>query len=266
MSLEYHIVFFLKLIHNRYIENKVKEVQQMITVRPKNERGSANLGWLDSRHTFSFGSYYDPNHMGFASLRVINEDKINPAQGFGTHGHQDMEIISYVLSGELAHQDSMGNGSIIHPGNVQRMSAGTGVRHSEFNSSKINPVHLLQIWIMPDQANLEPSYEEKNFTSEEKQGKFRLVGSRDGRDGSVTIHQDVNLYLATLSQGDRLTHEILDNRVAWLQVTKGEVSLNDLVLQAGDGAAIADETQITIEYAAPQNGSEAEILLFDLAK
>jgi quercetin 2,3-dioxygenase len=238
----------------------------MITVRPKNERGLANFGWLDSRHTFSFGSYYDPNHMGFASLRVINEDKVIPAQGFNTHGHQDMEIISYVLSGELAHQDSMGNGSVIRPGNVQRMSAGTGVRHSEFNSSKINPVHLLQIWIMPEQTGLEPSYEEKNFTPEEKQGKLKLVGSRDGRDGSVTIHQDVNLYLATLNQGDRLTHEILDDRVVWLQVTKGTVSLNDLVLQAGDGAAIVNETKITIEYADSQNSSETEVLLFDLAK
>ena len=239
----------------------------MITVRPRNERGSANFGWLDSRHTFSFGNYYDPQHMGFASLRVINEDKVTPAQGFGTHGHRDMEIISYVLSGELAHKDSMGNGSIIRPGNVQRMSAGTGIRHSEFNASNTEPVHFLQIWIMPDELALEPSYEEKNFTSEEKQGKLRLVGSRDGRDGSVTIHQDVNLYLASLSQGDRLTHQISDNRVVWLQVTKGAVLVNDRFLQAGDGAAIFDENQITLEYRPDaENNSDSEIMLFDLAK
>ncbi len=239
----------------------------MITLRPRNERGSANFGWLDSRHTFSFGNYYDPQHMGFASLRVINEDKVTPAQGFGTHGHRDMEIISYVLSGELAHKDSMGNGSIIRPGNVQRMSAGTGIRHSEFNASNTEPVHFLQIWIMPDESGLEPSYEEKNFTSEEKQGKLRLVGSRDGRDGSVTIHQDVNLYLASLSQGDRLTHQISDNRVVWLQVTKGAVLVNDRFLQAGDGAAIFDENQITLEYRPDaENNSDSEIMLFDLAK
>ncbi|MDJ0588521.1 MAG: pirin family protein [Pleurocapsa sp. MO_226.B13] len=239
----------------------------MITVRPRNERGSANFGWLDSRHSFSFGNYYDPQHMGFASLRVINEDKVTPAQGFGTHGHRDMEIISYVLSGELAHKDSMGNGSIIRPGNVQRMSAGTGIRHSEFNASNTEPVHFLQIWIMPDELGLEPSYEEKNFTPEEKQGKLRLVGSRDGRDGSVTIHQDVNLYLASLSQGDRLTHQISDNRVVWLQVTKGAVLINEQLLQAGDGAAVTDENQITIEYRPDaENNSDSKIMLFDLAK
>ena len=217
----------------------------MITIRPKDERGLADFGWLNSRHTFSFGSYYDPNHMGFASLRVINEDRVIPAKGFGTHGHQDMEIISYVLSGELAHQDSMGNGSTIRPGNVQRMSAGTG--------------------IMPDQTGLEPSYEEKNFTLEDKQGKLKLVGSNDGRDGSVIIHQDVNLYLAALSKGDRLTHEIATNRVAWLQVTKGKVLLGDRTLEAGDGAAIIDEPEITIAYAGDAN-NETEVLLFDMAK
>lgn len=237
----------------------------MITIRPKNERGVANFGWLDSRHTFSFGGYYDPNHMGFANLRVINEDKVTPAQGFGTHGHQDMEIISYVLSGELAHKDSMGNGSIIRPGDVQRMSAGTGVRHSEFNASNDNPVHFLQIWIMPDKAGLEPSYEEKNFSPEEKQGKFRLVGSPDGKEGSVTIHQDVNLYLASLSEGDSLTHEIADNRVAWLQVTKGSVLLGDTLLEAGDGAAIVGESEIAISYGGDA-GNDTEILLFDMVK
>ena len=239
----------------------------MITIRPRNERGSANFGWLDSRHTFSFGNYYDPQQMGFASLRVINEDKVIPAQGFGTHGHRDMEIISYVLSGELAHKDSMGNGSVIRPGDVQRMSAGTGVRHSEFNASDTEPVHFLQIWIMPDREGIEPSYEEKNFTTEQKQGKLKLVGSPDGRDNSVTIHQDVNLYLASLNKGDHLTHNLLVNRVAWLQVTKGGVLLNDQLLEAGDGAAITDESQITIEHSSnTEDSSETEILLFDLAK
>ena len=234
----------------------------MITIRPKDERGVANFGWLDSRHTFSFGNYYDPQHMGFASLRVINEDKVLPAKGFGTHAHRDMEIISYVLSGELAHQDSMGNGSVIRPGDVQRMSAGTGVRHSEFNASDTNPVHFLQIWIMPEQSRLQPSYEEKNFAPEEKQGKLKLVGSPDGRDNSVTIHQDVNLYLASLTQSDRLTYQIQNNRAVWLQVTKGKIMLDRQLLEAGDGAAIVDESEIAIAG----NSQDSEILLFDMAK
>ena len=233
----------------------------MITVRHRNERGIANFGWLDSRHTFSFGNYYDPQHMGFASLRVINEDKVIPAKGFGTHGHQDMEIISYVLSGELEHRDSMGNGSVIRPGDIQRMSAGTGVRHSEFNASDTNRVHFLQIWIIPEQKGLEPSYEEKNFSLEAKQGKLALVGSRDGRDNSVTIHQDVNLYLGSLQAGDLLTYKINDNRAVWLQVTQGEIKLNHQLLQAGDGAAITNE----IEIAIAGNSEDSEILLFDLA-
>lgn len=234
----------------------------MITVRPKDERGVANFGWLDSRHTFSFGHYYDPQQMGFASLRVINEDKVIPAKGFGTHGHQDMEIISYVLSGELEHRDSMGNGSVIRPGDIQRMSAGTGVRHSEFNASKINPVHLLQIWIMPEQTGLQPSYEEKNFSSQIRSGKLTLVGSRDGRDNSLTIHQDVNLYLGSLDKSDRLTYKIDDNRAVWLQVTAGFVKLNDRLLQAGDGAAIVNEAELAIAG----NSPDSEILLFDMAK
>ena len=234
----------------------------MITIRPSTARGVANFGWLDSKHSFSFGSYYDPQHMGFASLRVINEDKVTPGQGFGTHGHRDMEIISYVLEGELEHRDSMGNGSVIRPGDVQRMSAGTGVRHSEFNASDTNPVHFFQIWVMPDTNNLEPSYEEKNFTPEVKQGKLKLVGSPDGRDGSVTIHQDANLYMAALSSSDRLTHNLQANRVAWLQVARGSILLNDRPLEAGDGAAISNETQIAIAGQA-QN---SEILLFDLAR
>ena len=234
----------------------------MITVRPKDERGVANFGWLDSRHTFSFGHYYDPQHMGFASLRVINEDKVIPAKGFGTHGHQDMEIISYVLSGELAHRDSIGNGSVIRPGDVQRMSAGTGVRHSEYNASDLNPVHFLQIWIMPDQRGLQPSYEEKHFDRNSRQGKLKLIGSQDGRDNSVTIHQDVNLYLASLAKSDRLTYQIDANRAVWLQVTKGEVKLNQKLLQAGDGAAIIDEAELAIAG----NNADSEILLFDMAK
>ena len=206
----------------------------MITIRPRDERGSANFGWLDSRHTFSFGSYYDPQHIGFASLRVINEDKVIPAKGFATHGHQDMEIISYVLSGELEHQDSMGNGSVIRPGDVQRMSAGTGIRHSEFNASATDPVHFLQIWIVPEEEGLEPSYEEKHYSPESKQGQLKLVGSREGRDNSVKIHQDVELYIASLSESDRLSYQIKDNRVVWLHVAKGSLLLNDQLLQAGD--------------------------------
>ena len=232
----------------------------MITVRPKDERGVANFGWLDSRHTFSFGHYYDPQQMGFASLRVINEDKVIPAKGFGTHGHQDMEIISYVLSGELEHRDSIGNGSVIRPGDIQRMSAGTGVRHSEFNASKTNPVHFLQIWIMPEKRGLQPSYEEKNFS--QTKGNLTLVGSKDGRNNSVTIHQDVNLYLGSLDKSDRLIYKIDNNRAVWLQVTKGEVKLNDRLLQAEDGAAIMDEAELAIAG----NSPDSEILLFDLAK
>lgn len=233
----------------------------MIIVRPKDERGVANFGWLDSRHTFSFGHYYDPRHMGFASLRVINEDKVLPAKGFGTHGHRDMEIISYVLSGELEHRDSMGNGSVIRPGDIQRMSAGTGVRHSEFNASDANPLHFLQIWIMPEQRGLKPSYEEKNFSTIQ-QGALTLVGSSDGRENSVTIHQDVNLYLGSLEQSDRLTYQIDEDRSVWIQVTKGEVKLNERLLQAGDGAAIVDESKIALAG----NTSDSEILLFDMAK
>jgi redox-sensitive bicupin YhaK (pirin superfamily) len=232
----------------------------MITIRPQNQRGVANLSWLDSRHTFSFGNYYDPQHMGFASLRVINEDKIIPGEGFGTHGHQDMEIITCVLSGELEHRDSMGNGSVIRPGDVQRMSAGTGVRHSEFNASNTNPVHLLQIWIMPEKRGIKPSYEEKNFSSELKQGKLTLLGSQDGRDNSVTIHQDVNLYLGSLTKSDRLNYSIKNNRGIWLQVARGEVKLNEQLLQAGDGAAITNKTEIAIAG----NSSDSEFLLFDL--
>lgn len=233
----------------------------MITIRPARDRGIANFGWLDSRHTFSFGEYYDPNHMGFASLRVINEDKVTPGQGFATHGHRDMEIISYVLSGGLEHKDSIGTGSVIRPGDVQRMSAGTGIRHSEYNASKTDPVHFLQIWILPEQNGIEPGYEQKHFEIAEKQGQFRLVGSRDGRNGAITIHQDVDLYAAALSTGESVSYPLPPGRVAWLQVARGAVQLNDQTLTAGDGAAIADETLITLQGAA----QDAEVLLFDLA-
>jgi quercetin 2,3-dioxygenase len=239
----------------------------MITIRPQEQRGVADFGWLDSKHSFSFGNYYDPEQMGFASLRVINEDKVIPGKGFGTHGHQDMEIISYVLAGELEHKDSMGNGSVIRPGNVQRMSAGTGVRHSEFNPSDTNPVHFLQIWILPDSTGLEPSYEEKNFSSEIKQGQLTLLGSRDGRNNSLTIHQDVNLYLGSFTKSDRFTYEISEQRSVWLQVAKGEVRLNELLLQAGDGAAITEETEIAIAGNTENNSNDlnSEFLLFDMA-
>ena len=190
----------------------------MITVRPSQARGHANLGWLDTKHTFSFGGYYDPNYMGFSLLRVINEDKIEAGQGFGTHGHQDMEIITYVLEGQLKHQDNIGNSSIIRPGDVQRISAGTGITHSEFNASKTDPVHLLQIWILPNQKGLEPSYEEKHFSLPQKQGKLRLIASGEDREDAVKIHQNADLYAGVLNKGDRLNHNLKSDRSLWLQV------------------------------------------------
>ncbi len=232
----------------------------MITIRNSQERGGANFGWLDSRHTFSFGNYYDSQHMGFASLRVINEDKVEPGKGFATHGHRDMEIISYVLEGALEHKDSIGNGSVIKPGDVQRISAGTGILHSEFNSSDTEPVHFLQIWILPDQNGIEPSYEQKTFSPEEKRGKLRLVGSRNGRDGSVTIHQDVDLYSVLLGSGEAVSHTLDNNRQAWIHVVRGAVELNGQQLYAGDGAAISQENNITLQGVS----EDAEVLLFDL--
>ncbi|MBE9137149.1 pirin family protein [Nodosilinea sp. LEGE 07088] len=231
----------------------------MITVRPASDRGAANFGWLDSRHSFSFGNYYDPRHMGFVSLRVINEDKVLPSQGFGTHGHRDMEIITYVLDGALEHKDSIGTGSVIRPGDVQRMSAGTGIRHSEFNASDKDPVHFLQIWVLPEVEGIAPSYEQISVAPEAKQGQLRLVGSRDGRDGSVTIHQNVSLYAATLAEGEQATHTLAPGRVAWVQVAKGAVHLNGHALTAGDGAAVSDLEILTL------TGDEAEVLLFDMA-
>jgi hypothetical protein len=232
----------------------------MITLRPAQERGSAYFGWLDSRHTFSFGEYYDPRHMGFANLRVINEDKVSPGQGFSTHGHRDMEIISYVLEGGLEHKDSLGTGSIIRPGDVQRMSAGTGILHSEYNASNTDPVHFLQIWILPEAKGIQPGYEQKTFTDAEKRGRLRLVGSRDGRDGSITIHQNVDLYASLLNQGDEVTHTLAKGRVAWLQVARGAVELNGHMLTAGDGTAIDQEPSITLRGMA----KDAEVLLFDM--
>ncbi len=231
----------------------------MFAVRRAEERGHANHGWLNSYHTFSFGDYYDPRHMGFSNLRVINDDTVSPSGGFGTHGHKDMEIISYVLAGALKHEDSMGNGSVIRPGDVQRMSAGTGVMHSEFNASDAKPAHFLQIWVMPEEAGLKPSYEQKAFSDEEKRGHLRLVGSRDGRDGSVTIHQDVNLYATLLRDGDRVSHVLADGRRGWVQVAQGSAIFNDQQLQPGDGVAIEGPATITLTGV-----SEAEVLLFDM--
>ena len=233
----------------------------MITVRQSQARGNANFGWLDSKHTFSFGRYYDTNHMGFGSLRVINEDEVQPGKGFGTHSHQDMEIISYVLDGELEHKDSIGNGSVIRPGDVQRMSAGTGIAHSEFNASDTKPVHFLQIWIIPEKAGIAPSYEQKHFSVDEKQGRLQLVASSDGRDDSVTIHQDANLYVAVLDAGDRVNHTTDSNRSLWLQVARGAVEANGQTLNSGDGAAITQEKELEL-VATTDN---TEILLFDLA-
>ncbi|HIK19211.1 MAG TPA: pirin family protein [Leptolyngbyaceae cyanobacterium M33_DOE_097] len=233
----------------------------MITLRPAQERGIANFGWLDSRHTFSFGEYFDPSHMGFATLRVINEDKVTPGAGFGTHGHRDMEIISYVLEGALEHKDSIGTGSVIRPGDVQRMSAGTGIMHSEYNASKTDPVHFLQIWILPEKKGIAPGYEQKTFTEAEKRNTLRLVGSRDGRDGSITIHQDINLYAGLLQDSETVNHRFAEGRVGWLQVARGAVQLNGQLLLAGDGAAIAQEDAIALKGAA----DTAEVLLFDMA-
>jgi len=232
----------------------------MNAVRRSNERGHAEHGWLDSFHSFSFADYHDPAHMGFGPLRVINEDRVQPGRGFGSHGHRDMEIISYVLEGGLAHRDSMGNGSVIRPGDVQRMSAGTGVVHSEANASDREPVHFLQIWIVPERRGLKPGYEQKAFAKEERKGKLRLLASRDGREGSLTIHQDAALYGALLEKGEQVSYEPRASRHAWVQVTRGSVDLNGQRLAAGDGAAVSDERLLTLRGNEP-----AEVLLFDLA-
>lgn len=233
----------------------------MITIRPAGDRGAANFGWLDTRHTFSFGHYYDPLHMGFRALRVINEDKVAPAQGFGMHGHRDMEIVTYVLSGALEHKDSIGNGSVIRPGDVQRMSAGRGIMHSEFNASATDPVHLLQIWLLPNQTGLDPSYEETHFSAVDLSGQLRLIGSPDGRDGSVTIHQDVQLYATQLQANESVEVTIAPDRALWIQVARGAILLNDQPLTAGDGASVSDLDRVTLTGQADQ----AEVLVFDLA-
>lgn len=230
----------------------------MITLRHAQERGHANHGWLDSYHSFSFANYYDPQYMGVSRLRVINDDTVAPGAGFGTHGHTDMEIISYVLSGALQHKDSMGNGSVIRPGDVQRMSAGNGVRHSEFNASNEEAVNFLQIWIVPNVSGIKPSYEQKNFTAE-LSGQLRLVASPDGHNGSLLIHQDAFVYAGRLQNDDRLKHQLDIGRTAYLHVTKGQLELNGLCLQGGDGATINNEKIITL------NGKDnTDVLLFDL--
>ena len=233
----------------------------MINLRPAAERGHANHGWLDTHFTFSFADYWDPEHMGYRSLRVINEDKVAPEQGFGTHPHRDMEIITYVLEGALAHKDSMGTGSVIRPGDVQRMSAGTGVLHSEFNNSPSDLVHLLQIWILPERRGLQPSYEQKNFSAEEKLNRFRLIASPDGKDGSVSIHQDAKLSAAIVEKGKNVTYDLGTGRHAWIQIARGEIALNGTTLHAGDGAAV--EKEISVEITGKEDRSE--VLLFDLA-
>jgi quercetin 2,3-dioxygenase len=232
----------------------------MITKRPADERGSTRTSWLDSWHTFSFNRYYDPRHMGFRDLRVINEDFVAPATGFGAHSHRDMEIITYIVSGALEHKDSMGNTSVIRPGEAQRMSAGTGVTHSEQNPSSDAPTHLLQIWILPEREGLPPGYEQREFASEETRGRLRLIASRAGGDGAVTVHQDVEVYAATLNEGEEVAYELKDGRHAWLQVVKGYVRLNEVELRAGDGAAVSEEERLLIRAVEP-----CEILLFDLA-
>ncbi len=224
------------------------------------DRGYADHGWLRSFHTFSFADYHDPAHMGFRALRVINEDRVAPGKGFGTHGHRDMEIISYVLEGALEHKDSMGTGSVIRPGDVQRMSAGTGVTHSEFNASTSDAVHFLQIWIIPDARGHAPGYEQKNFPAEDRRGKLRVVASPDGRDGSVSLHQDAVLYAALLGEGETTVHEVKAGRGAWVHVAKGTIDLGGTVLEAGDAAEIEEPGNLVLT-----GKEDAEVLVFDLS-
>lgn len=232
----------------------------MITVRRSDDRGHAEHGWLDSRHTFSFAGYHDPAHMGFRALRVINEDRVAPGQGFGRHSHRDMEIVSYVLDGALEHKDSMGTGEVIRPGDVQRMSAGTGVTHSEFNASRQSPVHFLQIWLLPERGGIQPSYEQKTFSSSEKAGQLRLVASPDGSDQSVTIHTDARLYAGLFDAGQTAEHGLAAGRHAWVHVVRGRAKVNGTELGAGDAVALSEERTVRIE------GIDAsELLVFDLA-
>lgn len=231
----------------------------MFVKRPAGERGHGQHGWLDSRHTFSFSEYHDPRHMGFRALRVINEDRVAPGQGFGTHAHKDMEIISYVLEGALAHRDSLGTGEVLRPGEFQRMTAGTGIQHSEFNPSETEPVHFYQIWIMPERRGLPPTYEQRSFPETERQGRLRLVASPDGQDGSLTVKQDVKVFLSTLEDGQQVTHEPGPGRYAWLQVLRGAVQLAGQELVAGDGVAISGEPTLVVQAYGP-----SEVMLFDL--
>jgi hypothetical protein len=229
-------------------------------IHDRNSRGHTKIGWLDSYHTFSFSNFYDPNRMGFRSLRVINDDRVVPGAGFGTHGHRDMEILTYVLEGALEHKDSLGTGSVILPGEAQVMSAGTGITHSEYNHSQTEEVHFLQIWILPDQQGLEPRYEQKAFPIEEKRGKLRLIAAKDGRNGAVTIHQDVDLYTSHLEAGDVVNYHLQPNRYGWLQIAQGLVTLNGQELRAGDGVQMNGEEQLKIS-----TNVGGEILLFDLS-
>ena len=232
----------------------------MITLRRSDDRGHTKLSWLDSRHSFSFGDYHDRRYMGFRDLRVINEDTVSPGKGFGAHSHGDMEIITYILDGAVEHKDSVGNETVIVPAEVQRMSAGTGISHSEYNHSKTEPVHFLQIWILPQQQNLTPSYEQRSFEIDKNRGRWILVAARDGRDGAVKVHQDIDLSVAILLPGQQVTYRLRPDRHAWLQAARGGVTLNGAVLNAGDGAAVSEEEILEIRALEP-----AEILLFDLA-
>ncbi len=232
----------------------------MIRIRRAADRGHFDHGWLDTYHTFSFGDYYDPAHLGFRSLRVINDDRVQPGQGFGMHGHRDMEIVTYVLAGALEHRDSLGNGSVLRPGELQHMTAGTGVRHGEFNPSDREEVHLYQIWLLPERNGLRPGYEQKAFPEEERQGALRLVASPTGEHGSLTIRQDARLYLATLRPGEAVAHALEPGRHAWLQVLRGAAALNGHALSAGDGAAVSEVGRLEIEGQAG-----GEVILFDLA-
>jgi redox-sensitive bicupin YhaK (pirin superfamily) len=232
----------------------------MITIRKSEERGHVDHGWLDTYHTFSFDQYYDPAHVHFRSLRVINEDRVAAAHGFPMHSHRDMEIITYILSGALEHRDSIGNGSVIRPGDVQRMTAGTGVSHSEFNPSRTEPCHLLQIWIMPSARNLTPGYEQKFFAADERRGRLRLIAAASGDDGAVTINQDARVYASLMQAGQSITHQLALDRYAWLQLARGNLKLNGGNLSAGDGAGISKESRVEISAA-----EDSEFLLFDLA-
>ena len=234
----------------------------MIQIRKAEERGHADHGWLNTYHTFSFADYFDPAQMGFRNLRVINEDRVQPSEGFGTHPHRDMEILSYVLEGALQHRDSLGHGSVIRPGDVQRMTAGTGVQHSESNASKEELVHFLQIWLVPGRRGLEPGYEQKNFSAAEKEGRLRLVASPDGREGSVTIHADALVYAGIFSAGASAALPLARGRHAWAQVARGQVRVNGQTLRAGDGAAISEESEIRVDGGG--GSAEGEVIVFDL--